>query len=100
VVHVSFLETFWTEIASDAVSQGWGVKVDDESHRCAGQFEIRQNLGFVDRMDAFNRFDFQKDKVVDEKVQPERFAGQMAFIDNGYGLLAGERQAGLVELDG
>jgi hypothetical protein len=53
---------------SDTLTQVRDVEVNEESYTLATQFEVRQQLCFVDWMDGLNRFHFDDHLIFDKQI--------------------------------
>jgi hypothetical protein len=54
--------------SSDPLTQVRDVEVDEQSDTLATQFEVGEQLCFVDRKDGLNRFHFDDHLVFDEQI--------------------------------
>jgi hypothetical protein len=70
----------WKDEAMDAVDQAEGVEVDDEAQRGVEELHVAEKLGFVDREDFSDCFQFEDEAVVDDYVECELFLEDESFI--------------------
>jgi hypothetical protein len=76
---------------ANTVFENWNVEVDQQTQLPAAEFEIAQELRFVDGLDHFDRLDLDHDHPFHQQVEP------ITTIEFGASVFDGKR---LLTLEG
>ena len=63
-----------------SVFEQWHCEIDEETQRQAGEFEVRDNLGLMDRQDEFDCFQLEEQGLVDDEVGPKSCFKPQAMV--------------------
>jgi len=76
------------------------MKIDDQSQRNVEQFHVAQQLCFMDRMNLFNGFDFDKQATVNQQVKAKRLLPAKLLVPDDHLVLALHLMASQLEFHG
>ena len=58
------------------------IEIDQQSHRPPAQSHVRKQLGFVDRIDGIDTFNFDNNGITDDQVDTIAEIDLFASVDN------------------
>jgi hypothetical protein len=64
------------------------VEIDEKTNRRFGEFDVSQDLRFMDRVYFLDCLDFEYNAVLDEKVDTKRVPNFAAVVKNKHRMLA------------